>query len=39
MKVHVHQQAQELLGTSECVIITARVDDVALRIGQMVKMG
>ena len=39
MKVHVHQQAQEFLGTSELVIITERVDDVALLIGQMVKMG
>jgi transposase len=39
MKVHVHQQAQELLGKSELVIITERVDDVALLIGQMVKMG
>jgi len=39
MKVQVHQQAQELLGTSELMIITERVDDVALLIGQMVKMG
>ena len=39
MKVQVNQQAQELLGKSELVIITERVDDVALRIGQMVKMG
>jgi transposase len=39
MKVHVQQQAQELLGTSELVIITERVDDVALLIGQMVQMG
>jgi transposase len=39
MKVHVHQQAQEILGTSELMIITERVDDVALLIGQMVKMG
>jgi len=37
--VQVAQQAQELLGTSDWVIITERVDDVALRIGQMVKMG
>jgi len=39
MKVQVNQQAQELLGKSELVIITERVDDVALLIGQMVKMG
>ena len=39
MRVHLTQQAQELLGQSDLVIITERVDDVALRIGQMVKMG
>ncbi len=39
MRVHLTQQAQELLGKSELVIITERVDDVALLIGQMVKMG
>jgi len=39
MNVQVHQQAQELLGTSELMIITERVDDVARLIGQMVKMG
>ncbi len=39
MKVQVNQQAQELLGQSELVIITERVDDVALLIGRMVKMG
>jgi len=33
------QQAAELLGKRELVIITERVDDVALLIGQMVKMG
>jgi transposase len=33
------QQAAESLGKSELVIITERVDDVALLIGQMVKMG
>src|SRR5216684_1232935 len=32
-------QAAELLGKSELVIITERVDDVALLIGQMVTMG
>ncbi len=39
MRVHLTQQAQELLGKSELVIITERVDDVALLIGQRVKMG
>src|SRR3989449_6006574 len=39
MRVQLAQQAQEILGTSDLVIITERVDDVALRIGQMVKMG
>jgi transposase len=33
------QQAEELLGKSELVIITERVDDVALLIGQMITMG
>ena len=33
------KQAQELLGKSELVIITERVDDVALLLGQMIKMG
>ena len=39
MRVHLAQQVQELLGQSDLVIITERVDDVALLIGQMVKMG
>src|SRR5215510_11319411 len=39
MRVHLAQQAQEILGQSDLVIITERVDDVALLIGQMVKMG
>jgi transposase len=39
MKVQLAQQAQEILGKSDLVIITERVDDVALLIGQMVKMG
>jgi transposase len=39
VRVQVAQQAQESLGTSDLVIITERVDDVALLIGQMVKMG
>src|SRR2546428_3004837 len=39
MRVQLAQQAQEILGTSDLVIITERVDDVALLIGQMVKLG
>jgi transposase len=39
MRMQLSQQAAELLGKSELVIITERVDDVALLIGQMVKMG
>jgi transposase len=39
MKVQLAQQAQEILGQSNLVIITERVDDVALLIGQMSKMG
>jgi transposase len=39
MRVQLAQQAQELLGNSDLVIITERVDDVALLIGQMGKMG
>ena len=39
MRVQLTQQAQEILGQSDLVIITERVDDVALLIGQMVKMG
>jgi transposase len=37
--VQLAQQVQELVGASELVIITERVDDVALLIGHMVKMG
>jgi hypothetical protein len=39
MIVQLDENAQELLGKSELVIITERVDDVVLLIGQMVKMG
>lgn len=39
MRVQLAQQAQELLGQSDLVIITERVDDVALLIGQMITMG
>jgi transposase len=39
MRVPLAQQAQEILGHSDVVSITERVDDVALLIGQMVKRG
>jgi hypothetical protein len=39
MRIQLSQQAEEILGKSALVIITERVDDVALLIGQMVKMG
>ena len=39
MSMQLSPQAAEFLGKSELVIITERVDDVALLIGQMVKMG
>ena|SRR5438445_4103259 len=39
MRVQLAQLAQESLGQSDVVIITERVDDVALLLGQMVKMG
>jgi transposase len=39
MRVQLAQQVQDLLGQSDLVIITERIDDVALLIGQMVKMG
>src|SRR5881296_4128588 len=39
MRMQLSQQAAEILGQSELVIITERVDDVALLLGQMVKMG
>ena len=39
MRVQLAEQAKEILGQSDLVIITERVDDVALLIGQMVKMG
>src|SRR5438552_9486389 len=38
MRIQLSQQAEEILGKSDLVIITERVDDVALLIGQMVKM-
>ena len=39
MRVQLAQQARELLGQSDLVIITERVDDVALLIGQRITMG
>ena len=39
MRMQLSPQAEELLGTSELVIITERVDDVDLLIGQMITMG
>jgi hypothetical protein len=39
MRVPLAQQAQEIVGTSALVMLTERVDDVALLIGQMVTMG
>ena len=39
MRVQLAEQAQEILGQSDVVIITERVDDVALLIGQMARMG
>src|SRR6266536_3189276 len=39
MRMQLSQQAEALLGQSELVIITERVDDVALLIGQMITMG
>ena len=39
MRMQLSPQAAELLGQSELVIITERVDDVVLLLGQMVKMG
>ena len=39
MRVQLAPQAKEILGQSDFVMITERVDDVALLIGHMVKMG
>src|SRR2546429_4119906 len=39
MRVQLAQQAREILGQSDLVIITERVDDVALLIGQMITRG
>jgi len=39
MRMQLSRQAEKLLGKNELVIITERVDDVALLIGQMITMG
>src|SRR5712692_2768935 len=39
MRMPLSQQAEEIVGKSELVIITERVDDVAFLIGQMVTRG
>ena len=39
MSMQLRQQAAEILGKSALVILTERVDDVALLLGQMVTMG
>jgi transposase len=39
MRVQLAHQAQEILGTSDVVMLTERVDDVALLSGQMVTRG
>jgi transposase len=39
MRVQLAQPAKEILGQSDLVMITERGDDVALLIGQLVKMG
>ena len=39
MKIKLDKQSQDFLETDELVIIVERVDDVALLIGQMMKMG
>lgn len=39
MRVQLAQQAPQILGQSDVAMITERGDEVALRIGQMVKMG
>jgi transposase len=39
MIIPLNEKAQEILGTAEWVILTERVDEVALLLGQMLKMG
>jgi transposase len=39
MRIQLRGQAKEQFGQSELVVITERVDDVALLIAQMIKMG
>ena len=38
MNVNINSAAQQIFGKSELIIITERVDDVALLIGQMIRM-
>lgn len=39
MIIELDEKAQETLGRAELVMITERVDDVALLLGQMIRMG
>jgi len=39
MRIELRGQAKEQMGQSELVVITERIDDVALLIAQMIKMG
>ena len=39
MIIQLTGQAQELLGKTELIVITERVDDVALLLAQMMRMG
>ena len=39
MIIALSEQAQEKLGQTELVVITERVDDVALLLGQVMQMG
>jgi transposase len=39
MIINLSEQAQQLIGKNELVVITERVDDVALLLAQMIKMG
>ena len=39
MIINLSEQAQQRIGKNELVVITERVDDVALLLAQMMKMG
>jgi hypothetical protein len=39
MIINLSEQAQQLIGQNELVVITERVDDVALLLAQMINMG